>query len=114
MVTRNQASAVAEVRRSRPYHVLIAVGLVSYGLLHLVLAWIAIQIVLGRRGDASSEGELTQLRKQQLTVITGTPGSGKSVWADALVMNLAQSSWEWKFANCKDCLAKNKKKEDGS
>jgi len=23
-----------------------------------------------------------------------------SVWADALVMNLAQSSWEWKFAIC--------------
>lgn len=66
MVTRNPATAVAEVRRSRPYHVLVAVGLVSYGLLHLVLAWIAIQIVLGRRGDASSEGALTQLRQQPL------------------------------------------------
>ena len=40
---------VAEVRRSRPYHALVAIGLVSYGLLHLVLAWIALQIVLGKR-----------------------------------------------------------------
>ena len=56
--------AVAEVRRSRPYHALIAIGLASYGLLHLVLAWIAIQIVIWRRGDASSEGALSQLRQQ--------------------------------------------------
>ena len=28
-------------------------------------------------------------RKRQLTVITGTPGSGKSVWTDALLMNWA-------------------------
>jgi hypothetical protein len=66
MVNRNGATAVAEVRSSRPYHVLVAIGLVSYGLLHLVLAWIAIQIVLGRRGDASSEGAMTQLRQQPL------------------------------------------------
>jgi len=40
------------------------------------------------------------VRRKQLTVITGTPSSGKSVFADALMMNLAKSSWEWKFAIC--------------
>ena len=45
---------------------LVGIGLVSYGLLHLVLAWIAIRIVLWNRGDASSEGALSQLRKQPL------------------------------------------------
>jgi twinkle protein len=40
------------------------------------------------------------VRRKQLTVITGTPGSGKSVWADALLMNLAQNDWTWKFAVC--------------
>lgn len=40
------------------------------------------------------------VRRQQLTVITGTPGSGKSVWADALLMNLAKSDWNWTFAIC--------------
>ena len=66
MINRNGATAVAEVRRSRPYHALIAIGLASYGLLHLVLAWISIQIVIWRRGDASSEGALSQLRQQPL------------------------------------------------
>jgi Domain of Unknown Function (DUF1206) len=58
--------SVAEVRRSRPYHALIGIGLVSYGLLHLVVAWIAMQLVIWRRGEASSEGALSQLRQQPL------------------------------------------------
>lgn len=40
------------------------------------------------------------VRRKQLTVITGTPGSGKSMFADALLMNLALQSWDWKFAVC--------------
>jgi Domain of Unknown Function (DUF1206) len=64
MIKRDGAMAVAEVRRSRPYHTLIAIGLASYGLLHLMVAWIAIQIVLWRRGDASSEGAMSQLKQQ--------------------------------------------------
>ncbi|MCA9860387.1 MAG: toprim domain-containing protein [Thermomicrobiales bacterium] len=40
------------------------------------------------------------VRRKQLTVITGTPGSGKSMFADALLMNLATQSWDWKFAVC--------------
>jgi hypothetical protein len=62
----HQEEKVAEVRRSRPYHVLVGVGLVSYGLLHLVIAWIALQLVFGRRGDASQQGALSQLARQPL------------------------------------------------
>lgn len=40
------------------------------------------------------------VRRKQLTVITGTPGSGKSVWADALLMNLAKGPDAWTFAIC--------------
>jgi twinkle protein len=40
------------------------------------------------------------VRRKQLTIITGTPGSGKSMFMDAMLMNLAKSSWEWKFAIC--------------
>jgi len=61
-----QKEKVAEVRRSRPYHVLVGVGLVSYGVLHLVIAWIALQLVLGKRGDASQQGALSQLARQPL------------------------------------------------
>jgi twinkle protein len=33
----------------------------------------------------------------QWTLITGTPGSGKSEWLDAVMVNLAKSSEKWKF-----------------
>ena len=63
---RDAEAGVDEVRRSRPYHVLVSIGLISYGVLHLVVAWIALQLVFGRRGDASPEGALSQLGKQPL------------------------------------------------
>ena len=66
MVGINQKEKVAEVRRSRPYHALVGVGLVSYGLLHLVMAWIALQLVFGKRGEASQQGALSQLARQPL------------------------------------------------
>ena len=53
-------------RRSQPYHALVGVGLASYGLLHLVLAWIALQLVFGKRGEASQQGALSQLARQPL------------------------------------------------
>ena len=54
------------VRRSRGYHALVAIGLVSYGLEHLVVAWIAVQVAFGKRGDASPVGALQTLVKQPL------------------------------------------------
>lgn len=55
------------------------------------------------RGASTGWANLDRLytvRRKQLTVITGTPGSGKSMFADAMLMNLAQRSWEWTFAVC--------------
>ncbi|HZA03024.1 MAG TPA: DUF1206 domain-containing protein [Propionibacteriaceae bacterium] len=60
---------VAQVRRSRSYHGLIGVGLVSYGLVHLVLAWLALQIAFGGREDASAGGALQQLTRQPLGTV---------------------------------------------
>jgi Domain of Unknown Function (DUF1206) len=54
------------IRGSRWYHAMIGVGLVSYGLVHLVLAWIAGKIALGGGGDASSQGAMRQLADQPL------------------------------------------------
>lgn len=61
--------SVTEVRQSTGYHVLVGVGLVSYGLVHLVLAWIALQIAFGHGGDASSQGAFAQLAQQPLGVV---------------------------------------------
>ena len=60
---------IAQVRGSRGYHGLIGMGLVSYGLVHLVLAWLALQIAFGGREDASPGGALQQLLRQPLGVV---------------------------------------------
>ena len=57
---------VTKVRRSRGYHVLIGVGLVSFGLVHLMLAWLALQIAFGGRNQASPGGAVQQLAQQPL------------------------------------------------
>jgi hypothetical protein len=57
---------LARVRRSRWYHALVAIGLVSYGLVHLVVAGIAVQLAFGKRRDASPVGALQTLAKQPL------------------------------------------------
>jgi hypothetical protein len=61
-----ESIAITEVRRSRAYHALVAIGLVSYGILHLTLAWIVLQLVFGKRANASPEGALSQLGQEPL------------------------------------------------
>lgn len=54
----------AELASRHGYQVLIKIGLVSYGLVHVVLAWIAAGVALGNGGDASTSGALQQLGEQ--------------------------------------------------
>lgn len=54
----------AELASRHGYQVLIKVGLVSYGIVHVVLAWISARVALGNGGDASTSGALQQLGKQ--------------------------------------------------
>lgn len=45
----------------------VRVGLVAYGIVHLLIAWIAAQLALGdRSGSASSDGALSQLARNPL------------------------------------------------
>jgi hypothetical protein len=60
------SASLNDVRRSRPYHALVAVGLASYGVIHLLVAWIALQLVFGKHAEASPEGALSELGKQPL------------------------------------------------
>lgn len=61
----------AELARRHGYQVLVSVGLVSYGIVHLVLAWIAAQVAVGGGGgeDASSTGALKQLGQQPFGLV---------------------------------------------
>lgn len=56
----------AELASRHGYQVLVRVGLVSYGLVHVVLAWISVQVALGGGGgdEASTTGALQQLGQQ--------------------------------------------------
>ncbi|MCC6943762.1 MAG: toprim domain-containing protein [Thermomicrobiales bacterium] len=52
-------------------------------------------------GESTGWASLDQyytVRKRQLSIVTGAPGSGKSVWLNALMLNLAEAGW--KFAVC--------------
>lgn len=57
---------IADVRANRGYRIAVGVGLASYGLIHLVIAWIAVRVATGDRGDASEKGALAQLAQQPL------------------------------------------------
>ena len=57
------------------------IGLVTYGLVHLVIAWLAIQLALGdKEGSADSQGAVQQLNEQ--------PYGQAIVWAVAIGMFL--------------------------
>lgn len=45
----------------------VRVGLVAYGIVHLLIAWVAVQLALGdRAGSASSDGALSQMAQTPL------------------------------------------------
>jgi hypothetical protein len=57
----------------------IRLGLVAYGLVHLLIAWIAVQLALGHdEGQASAKGAMQEL--------AGKPLGGVLVWAVAIGM----------------------------
>ncbi len=56
-----------ETDHSFALDVAVRIGLVAYGLVHLVIAWLALRLALGGGGNASSKGALNQLA-------TTTPG----------------------------------------
>ena len=57
---------LGHVRHSRGYQRLVKVGLVSYGVVHLLVAWIALNVAFGKRGDASPNGALKEVAQQPL------------------------------------------------
>ena len=57
------------------------IGLIAYGLVHLVVAWLAVQLALGdKEGSADSQGAIQQLNEQ--------PFGQALVWAVAIGMFL--------------------------
>jgi hypothetical protein len=66
-----------QVRHSQWYGVAITVGLVGYGVVHLLIAWIALQLAWGQSSqEASQQGALQEL--------AGKPLGGVMLWIVAI------------------------------
>ncbi|TCC35705.1 DUF1206 domain-containing protein [Kribbella speibonae] len=69
--------AAQEVRHSRPYELAITTGLIAYGVVHLLVAWIALQLAFGKSSqEASQQGALREL--------AGGPLGGVLLWVVAI------------------------------
>lgn len=53
--------AGSAVQASPAFRWLVTVGLVCYGLIHLLLGWLCIQVAFGGRGNTSTKGALSDL-----------------------------------------------------
>ena len=74
---RNQSSTAHEVRHSRWYGVAVTVGLIAYGVVFLLIAWIALQLAWGKSSEeASQQGALQEL--------AGKPAGGVLLWIVAI------------------------------
>jgi hypothetical protein len=50
-----------QVTKSAPFQLLVRVGLVTYGVVHLLVAWIVVQVATGDGGKADKTGALQEL-----------------------------------------------------
>jgi hypothetical protein len=84
MPSRTEQAADAAAR-SRTLEVLARVGLVAWGLVHLTLGWIAVQVAFGKRGgDADQAGALAALAQNPggtaLLVVLAVGFAAFAVW----------------------------------
>ena len=57
---------------SRPFRILVTVGLITYGIVHILVGWIALQIAWGGGGsseEASQQGALAEMTHQPFGVL---------------------------------------------
>jgi Domain of Unknown Function (DUF1206) len=49
----SRSSAPERVTRSKPFQLVARIGIVTYGVVHLLVAWLAVQVAIGETEDAS-------------------------------------------------------------
>jgi hypothetical protein len=69
-VTGTVQDQAAQVAESRWFERGVRVGLVAYGVIHLLIAWLALQLAFGERaGAASQQGAMHELAQQPLGAV---------------------------------------------
>jgi len=70
MDSRDLQGTARQVQQNQPYRVLVKVGLVAYGVVHLVIAWLAFRLAFGEaEGEASNTGALRQLAQTPIGLV---------------------------------------------
>ncbi|HSN42622.1 MAG TPA: DUF1206 domain-containing protein [Propionibacteriaceae bacterium] len=59
--TEAAAQASEKIQEHPAYRWLVTIGLICYGVVHLLLAWLVVQIALGKGAEASNQGSLAAL-----------------------------------------------------
>ncbi|WBB71637.1 DUF1206 domain-containing protein [Micromonospora sp. WMMD1128] len=85
-VTRSAGATAAQAKNSRWLELLTRVGFIGYGIVHLLLAWLALQIAFGKSGEEGNQnGALRTLGEQPL---------GKFVLVAIAVGLFAMAIWQ--------------------
>lgn len=74
-VSNDVQNLASRARQSDALEILARIGYAASGLVHLLIAWIAVQVALGGSGEADEAGALQQLN--------GTPVGGVLLWVAA-------------------------------
>jgi hypothetical protein len=83
----SRTAAPHQVTRSAPFQLLARVGLVTYGVVHLLVAWLVVQVAIGDTGDAGHADKTGALQS-----IAGT-GGGWLLWLIAVGLG-ASALWQ--------------------
>lgn len=97
--------AAGQVRHSKALHVGVQIGLVSYGVVHLLIAWLALQLAWTAQSEsASSSGALRALAGGTLGAVL--------LWVVAIglvalvIWQLGEAIWGYQYEEGKKRLAK--------
>jgi hypothetical protein len=105
-VAKQGQRAGQEARHSTTMRAAARVGLVAYGVVHVLIAWLALQIAWSGGGDASSGGALR--------TIAGQPFGGALLWIAAAGL-VALAAWQvltavWGFRSEEDDTSRTLKR----
>lgn len=89
-VVMRASSAPQQVTRSKPLQVLARIGLVSYGVVHLLVAWLCVQVAIG---DPSSGGAGQADKSGALQSIAVNTGGVVLLWLIAVGLG-ASALWQ--------------------
>lgn len=79
--------------QSKPFRVLLTVGLVAYGVVHILIGWIALQIAWSGLGSGTGGGGAEASQQGALAEMAGQPFGAVLLWITAIGL-FALAIWQ--------------------